>query len=225
MYLPLIASEVQLWPVPLAALKEHLETLSNLLSDDEKDRASRFVFEKDRTSFALRRGALRLLLSMYLNLPAHEIRFLYSASGKPHFSLETNLSFNASHSGSIAVIAFTRGCEVGVDVELIQEIDEMDALAKSHFSEPEWNELLTIPTDKRSPAFYRCWTRKEAFAKATGQGIFASLHQSCTLGPQWTLQDFDLQSIYVGAVAYQSESKTLTIFNSKKLFQSLENSC
>ena len=145
-----------------------------VLSPDEIARASRFHFEKDRIHFTRCRSALRDLLVEYLTIPAAEIRFEYLTSGKPQLAPEQNpsgLQFNVSHSANMALIAVGREHRLGVDIEKIRGDVDTTALAERFFSLRERAGLQALPDHLRVPGFFACWTRKEAFLKATGEGL------------------------------------------------------
>ena len=145
-----------------------------VLSPDEIARASRFHFEKDRIHFTQCRSALRGLLADYLAIPAAEIRFEYLASGKPQLAAEQNrraLQFNVSHSANMALIAVGSEHRLGVDIEKIRGDVDTTALAERFFSLRERAGLQALPDHLRVPGFFACWTRKEAFLKATGEGL------------------------------------------------------
>jgi 4'-phosphopantetheinyl transferase len=147
---------------------------ASVLSPDEIARASRFHFERDRTHFSRCRSALRRLLAGYLAMPATEIRFEYLSNGKPQITDEQNprgLQFNVSHSADVALIAVGSKHRLGVDIEKIRVEVDTDSLAERFFSFHERAELRALPDHLRVPAFYACWTRKEAFLKATGDGL------------------------------------------------------
>jgi 4'-phosphopantetheinyl transferase len=145
-----------------------------VLSPDEVARASRFHFEKDRIHFTRCRSALRALLSEYLEIPAAEIRFEYLTSGKPQLAAEQNpsvLQFNVSHSANMALIAVGSEHRLGVDIEKIRGDVDITTLAERFFSLRERAGLQALPEHLRVPGFFACWTRKEAFLKATGEGL------------------------------------------------------
>lgn len=149
-------------------------TEASVLSADENARASRFHFEKDRVYFTRCRSALRRLLAGYLQVPAEEICFNYSTGGKPQLAVDQNpraLEFNLSHSGRIALIAVGSEQRIGVDVEKIRLDVDTGALAERFFSVRERAGLRALPDDLRVAGFFACWTRKEAFLKATGDGL------------------------------------------------------
>lgn len=164
---------VDVWRVqldePRAAASE-----ASVLSPDESARASRFHFETDRIHFIRCRSALRHLLSAYLAIPAAEIAFEYLASGKPQLPAGDNprtLQFNVSHSASQALVALGSEHRLGVDIEKIRADVDPAALSERFFSARERAGLRALPEHLRVSAFFACWTRKEAFLKATGDGL------------------------------------------------------
>jgi 4'-phosphopantetheinyl transferase len=147
-----------------------------LLSDEERERASRFRFERDRSRFVAGRSTLRRLLAEYLDCAPGEVEILYGPYGKPHVAWP-GLSFNVSHSGSCALFAFAPGFEVGIDVEIARGGRQDDeGVARRFFSPREVATLRAQPPGSRPLAFLRCWTRKEAYIKARGEGLQLSLH-------------------------------------------------
>lgn len=145
-----------------------------VLSPDEIARASRFHFDKDRIHFTQCRSALRAVLASYLAIPAAEIQFEYLASGKPQLAAEQNprtLQFNVSHSSNMALIAVGSEHRLGVDIEKIRGDVDTVTLAERFFSLRERAGLQALPDHLRVPGFFACWTRKEAFLKATGDGL------------------------------------------------------
>jgi 4'-phosphopantetheinyl transferase len=146
----------------------------SVLSPDEIARASRFHFEKDRVHFTRCRSALRGLLAGYLPIPATEIHFEYLTGGKPQLAAEQNpraLQFNVSHSAGIALIAVGSVHRLGVDIEKIRSDLDTASLAERFFSLRERVGIQALPSHLRVPSFFACWTRKEAFLKATGEGL------------------------------------------------------
>ena len=161
---------------------------TSILSPDEIARANRFHFEKDRLYFSRCRSALRFLLADYLAIPAAEICFEYMAAGKPQLAAGQNpraLQFNVSHSNSMALIAVGSGEQLGVDIERIRRDVDTNSLAERFFSTRERAGLRALPDQLRVDAFYACWTRKEAFLKATGDGLSFPLAKfSVTTNPE-----------------------------------------
>jgi 4'-phosphopantetheinyl transferase len=147
---------------------------NNVLSPDERARASRFHFEPDRITFVRCRSVLRSLLSTYLAIPAADLAFEYLANGKPQLVATQNpraLHFNVSHSANTALIAVGSRCQLGIDIEKIHDDVDTTSLAERFFSPRECAGLLALPPHLRVCGFYSCWTRKEAFLKATGTGL------------------------------------------------------
>jgi len=134
-----------------------------LLDQSERERASRFRFERDAISFILTRAHLRLLLAGALGVDAAAIRFRHGAAGKPLLDAEGGPWFNVSHSGAFAVLALAADRRVGVDVERIRPITGRDL--GLYFSQAEVRELERLSEPERQPAFFRCWTRKEAYLR------------------------------------------------------------
>jgi 4'-phosphopantetheinyl transferase len=169
-------ARIQVWLLNLdqdAAGAEHLRAL---LSDDERARADRFYFPHLRAHYTLVRAGLRILLGGLSGREPAELEFAYAQHGKP-FLPGSGVQFNVSHSGALALIALARGRRVGVDVERIRDMDDGEAIARRFFAPAEVAEYLSLPADQRPGAFYSCWTRKEAFIKAVGDGLSFPLHQ------------------------------------------------
>lgn len=144
------------------------------LAGDERQRMQRFRFEHDRRMYGFAQGLLRILLAGYLDLTPRDIEYSRSEYGKPHLDLpggNAGLEFNLSHSGDAVLIAITRGIPVGVDVEQVKPLPDLDQVASNYFSAAEQVDLFSLTGSARVDAFYRCWTRKEALIKASGEGL------------------------------------------------------
>lgn len=215
-------NEVHVWRAQLELPLSQVQELRGILTDDELDRANRFSFDVDWQRFIAARGTLRSILSRYIAIYPSHLRFHYNEYGKPFLAPEFSaylLNFNLSHSGSMALYAITRNMEIGVDVERVRSNFEYDEIAERFFSATEVAILRTIPTEKKLEAFYNCWTRKEAYIKAHGEGLslpldsfevsFAPWGPSIVLitkdEPQesshWTLLDLKPGLGYAGALA------------------------
>jgi 4'-phosphopantetheinyl transferase len=142
-----------------------------LLSEDERVRAGRFVFDVHRRRFVACRAWLRTRLGERLGCPAHSLRFEYGPAGKPSLAGGGPLRFNVSHSDRYALLAMIDGAEIGVDIERLRPLKDMDALAERVFSAGERTALAAAPADRRTDVFFAGWTRKEAYIKARGEGI------------------------------------------------------
>jgi len=167
-------SVTHVWCAELDLGGMELERLNVSLSDDEQTRAGRFLREQDRTRFIAARGQLRAILGRYLNQDPHKLVFSYNQYGKPALN-KNPLCFNLSHSQGLALYALTLERDVGVDIEFIRPVKQMEAIVKRFFSQKEQEEFSSIPEADRKRAFFACWTRKEAFIKALGRGMWLSL--------------------------------------------------
>ena len=144
----------------------------SILTADECARADRFRFAPDRNPFLNCRIALREILATLQRIPAGEIRFDYGPKGKPALTgAGTPLEFSVSHRADLAVIAVTEGRRVGVDVERVGPVEDAEKLAARFFSADEQASLRAVRAEDRDEAFFACWTRKEAFVKALGEGL------------------------------------------------------
>ena len=231
-YLPkdlnLNGGEIQVWCALYSKLDTKLGNMIQLLSDDELSKADKYHLERDRKHFILRHGLLRQLLAHYLKTKADQLAFQRNDYGKPF--LKTNseehlLFFNLAHSLDLALFVFSRDFEIGIDVEHVHPISDMNRIVYRFFSSPERSEFDLLPTDKRLCAFFRGWTCKEAVLKAIGKGLSNGLDDfSVTLDPdkRARVRDIDSQSIkahdwsletaepiadYVSAVAVKNGSR------------------
>jgi 4'-phosphopantetheinyl transferase len=170
----LAKGEVHVWAAPLNAATEKLKSLTSLLAADEAARAERYRFDRDRERFVVGRGLLRIILGRYLGLSPAEIRFAYSPNGKP---LLPDLDFNLSHCEDLALVAVSRGSRVGVDVERVRVLKDAAELVARFFSPGEHAAYEKLPPADQPQAFFNLWTRKEAWLKATGDGIGHLLNQ------------------------------------------------
>lgn len=180
-------SGVQIWTAHLEAFSSgELGKLSGLLDAEEKARAARFHFERDRRHYVASRGLLRRLLGDALDTPAAALTFKYGAHGKPAitppYPESRRLCFNLSHSAGWAIFALAWDCEVGIDLEsltrLKRDAEGMAGLAARVLSARELAIWQALPETARDAAFLRAWTRKEAYAKAIGRGLFDELIQT-----------------------------------------------
>lgn len=174
--LALAPGEVHIWLASLEQPPECVQQFLDTLAPDERARAARFYFEKDRRHFIVARGILRALLSSYVQVPATSLRFAYNAYGKPALEFPATspaLCFNLAHSHEMALYAFVYKRELGVDIEYMRLLaaDEYISLAQHHFSPSEYATLRALPESVQKQAFFNCWTRKEAYIKARGKGL------------------------------------------------------
>lgn len=214
--------EIHVWRAALDQPPARVAQFARLLAPDEQLRANRFHFERDRQRFIAGRGILRTILGRYLGCDGGEVQFCYGPRGKPALtepSAKQPLYFNLAHSGDMAVIALADNQEVGIDVEQIRPIADMEQIVQRFFAVPEQTVLLALPVEQRQEAFFNGWTRKEAYLKALGDGLARPLDQFCvTLAPgepvrlvsisdavddasRWLLESFNPTPGYVAAVA------------------------
>lgn len=218
---------IDVWRWPLDMVVDDLPRHVAALSDAEFARASRFVRERDRLRYVAGRGGLREIISRYLGVSARRLAFSYNAFGKPRLAVsEPPLHFNLSHSGGVAVLAVSDRYDVGIDIEKIVPLKE--DIAGIFFSPAERRQLRALPPGSYTEAFYRCWTRKEAFVKAHGAGLSLPLDafdvsvdpaepvllrlEGDTDAPrQWRLLNLDTPPGFVGAVAALTAGNAITL--------------
>ena len=216
------ADEVHVWRAHLNQSEAVLSKARPLLSGDERERANRFHFRKDRERFIVARAALRDILSRYLRVAAGEIKFRYNEYGKPALGgAGGGLSFNLAHSNEIALYAVAQSKAVGIDVEHVRELDDLDGIAEHFFSEVEASAVRNLAGDLRPAAFFGYWTHKEAYIKAEGCGLarplsgftisFVEGQEAAVLntsgdpreGSKWSLLSLWPAPGYVGALAVE----------------------
>jgi 4'-phosphopantetheinyl transferase len=166
--------EAHVWAMPLAVLQPVGEEHWATLAADERDRANSFRFDRPRRRYVIVRSALRRLLGGYVGIAPSEVELTCDRNGKPRLAdkhAASSLTFNLSHSGDLALIGFTTGCEVGVDVEQVREVSHLAQIARRFFHPLETDAVLAAPAAASNEAFLRCWTEKEAVLKAIGTGI------------------------------------------------------
>jgi len=169
---------VHVWRASLAVDPSALGRLKSTLAQNELERADRFTFDPDRNHFIAARGILRDVLGRYLQCAPQTIDFVYGARGKPAISSAGSrhpLCFNLSHSHGLAVIGIARERELGIDVEMIRPNFASEEIAERYFSAKEIVDLNKLPTEQRTDGFFLCWTRKEAYIKAKGDGLHIPL--------------------------------------------------
>ena len=178
--------EVHIWTIPLDRIPSSGD-LYQYLSEDEIKRAERFHFDRHRRRFAVSHNALRVILARYIDVHPTGIEFGHTSHGKPWlagFYKESGIFFNLTHSHELGIAAVTLEGEVGIDVEYVKEIGDIDGIATRFFSPVEQDAYLDLSDTDRITGFYNCWTRKEAFIKAIGEGLSHPLDQfDVTLTP------------------------------------------
>jgi 4'-phosphopantetheinyl transferase len=210
-------NEVDVWRASLQCEPDFLKRLEATLSDNEKNRAARFHFARDRQFFVAARGILRHLAGAYLKRAPSQLLFHYGPAGKPSISQENlgcPIRFNLSHARRTALYAFARDREVGIDLEGIRSDFAAEAIAERFFSSNEVAELRALPAELQAEGFCNCWTRKEAYVKARGEGLQIPLHSFDValspgspaqffrgVEPCWNLVAFTPEPNYVAALA------------------------
>ncbi|WP_036477596.1 4'-phosphopantetheinyl transferase superfamily protein [Myxosarcina sp. GI1] len=215
--------EVHIWQSRLDLPTEKIEQLETLLSEDEIQRANRFHFPQHRRRFVIARGTLRQLLSNYLNLSGDRLRFEYSDRGKPKLAASlnsSNLQFNLSHSEELALYGFTCDRRIGIDLEYLRNIKDVENMARRFFSATEAQQILNLSGEAQKKAFLQMWTTKEAYLKATGEGLsgwlesvettldrgaisLSSIRGNSSIAELWFIDNFIPASEYIATVAVE----------------------
>jgi 4'-phosphopantetheinyl transferase len=215
--------DVHVWRRSLAAQTAMIDAAYQLLSPEERERASRFRVERPRNDFILTRSALRFLLAGYLKRTPQELAFRLTQYGKPLLDGPFDLRFNVSHTEGLALLAFVRRREIGVDVERIRPEPDARKLAERFFSIHERDAMQHLRGETLQEAFFRCWSRKEAYIKARGEGLSLPLSQfDVSIEPnasrvflqtrpdpaeasRWVIRDLAMSPEYAGAVAFAQQ--------------------
>ncbi len=212
-----LGDEIHVWQAWLDRGAEEVQRLEALLSPEETARANRFHFEQDRNHYVVGRAVLREMLGRYLEQVPSALEFSYGEHGKPALAgaASSSLSFNLSHSAGLAVYAFARERSLGIDVERVKPDFASEDIARRYFSTREVNDLLSIPETKRTESFFRCWTRKEAYIKARGEGLRIPLDSFSVsllpaqpvefvdgVEPGWHMAALDSPEGYAAALVY-----------------------
>ncbi|HWQ52909.1 MAG TPA: 4'-phosphopantetheinyl transferase superfamily protein [Bryobacteraceae bacterium] len=215
--LPWQPEAVHVW---LALMPDGAQPDSSTLSAEEKDRASRLRFERDRSLFIHHHTALRAILSGYTGQAPEHMTLTAAQGGKPRLNPDCGgWRFNLSHAGSAALVAVARGREVGVDIERVRPVAGAAAIAARFFAPPECGAMRDLPAASREAGFLACWTRKEAFIKATGEGLGRNLHsftvpvEPADSGP-WRIEGWSVLALppppgYIAALAVEGEPPTV----------------
>ena len=210
-----------------------LAHFESCLTPDERERADRYLNGCVRDRFVAGRGFLRKTLSCYLGIPPDMIVLALEEQGKPFLAdaaLSARLQFNLSHTGGEAILAVAGNCRVGVDLERVREKLAYREIARRFFSTREQEDLFSLSPSGQLDAFFRCWTRKEAYIKGCGTGFsqpadgFAvSLrpgeppalleHQTIADEPlRWRLADLPVPDGYRAALALEGAAPIVRYF-------------
>jgi 4'-phosphopantetheinyl transferase len=220
--------EIHIYCTTVSANADRTDALRKTLSADESARADRNRFELGRQTYIIARGLLRMCLGNYLGQDPRALTFGYTQLGKPYLKNvpdgKTDIHFNVSHSHGGILLGFSRDGEIGVDIEKIRERESFEEIAQRFFAKREWDELQALGKGQRLSGFFRCWTRKEAFIKACGQGLSYPLKKFIVpvepkaphmrmemLGEEndlcaWSLFDIEAPQEYVAACAVRAKN-------------------
>ena len=216
----LALGEIHVWRANLDCEPASLRALETTLAPAEQARADRFRFPQDRNAFIATRGILRELLGKYVSRAPAELVFDYAGRGKPslHAAPDQAIQFNVSRSHDLALLAFTSRRSVGIDVELVRPDFAATEIAQRYFSPQEIEELKSLPPQSLAEGFFLCWTRKEAYVKARGEGMQIPLNSfgvSLTPGQparlestdsaRWSLHSITPDPRYVGALVAEGK--------------------
>ena len=227
--------EIHVWRALGDADPKTVASLERILSDEERKRAGRFRFDKDRIRYTLSYGMLRRILGAYLKTPPETIRLAPTEHGKPVLDPafhSLDLQFNLSHTKGVSLFAVASGLAVGIDVERTDRGARSDIeVAERYFTEEEARTLRSLPEHEQRLAFFRCWTRKEAFVKSLGRGLPFGLDRfevslapgapAALLKTLWDPNEADLWSVveilpgpgFIGALAVRSRDIRIRFFD------------
>jgi 4'-phosphopantetheinyl transferase len=218
---------VHVWLADLSAWAPELERCRAVLSPDEQERAARFRFPEHRARQVLTRGLLRFLLARYTGTNAKELLLSSNPHGKPSI-VESGIRFNLSHAGAFAAYSFSRAAEVGIDIECVRpQMPRQREIAERFFAPGEFASMANADDKDFAQMFFRCWTRKEAFVKARGDGIAGGLQtfevsvtedarviRAEADGLRWCMAELPPIAGMMGAVAVAAEG---CVFSFQKL--------
>ena len=226
----LLYEDVHVWRASFHRLTPFLADFDSIISEDERSKARRYKFENNRNDYIMARGLLRRLLGAYMDTDPSTIRFMYNPYGKPALMNQAGrhrVTFNVSHSHGIVLYAFSRGRELGIDLERIRPEAAHDGVAERFFSNKEVSTLRSLPEYAQPIGFFNCWTRKEAYIKARGEGLTIPLNQfDVSLVPgepaallesrvnptdisRWSLRALHMGTQYIAALAVEGQQWNL----------------
>ena len=221
---------VHVWRIALEQSALAAGRLEGTLSPDEGARADRLRAPRGREHFIAARGAMRAILGRYLEIEPGAVRFRYGPQGKPSLAEGAGLEFNLAHSGGLALLAVARGRALGIDIEEVRPMPDAGRIVDRFFSERECSAFRALPEGERLAAFFRCWTRKEAYMKATGEGMSLPLDRfDVSLDPgapprllgvvgrpgeveRWVFHDLDPGPNHAGALAVEGAVAAVRCF-------------
>lgn len=219
---------IVVWLAPVSASQASLSSLNSYLDARDLERAARFRFDEDRARFILGRALARECLGRWLNRVPASLDFIYTRRGRPVLAGHDAVHFSLSHTRDLVAVAVTHGAQVGIDLEYLRQDVAIEDLAPSVFSEDDRRRYDALPADERRAAFFRAWTRKEAYLKARGEGITEGLEQvSVSFSPAqaasirdardiaaasaWQLVDLPVPPDYAGSLACDDRARPLEL--------------
>jgi 4'-phosphopantetheinyl transferase len=223
-------SQAHVWQAALDRSPQTIAQLAQLLAADEQQRAERFRFEKDRTKFIVARGLLRSILAQYLELPPEQVQFSYGQRGKPELVSAYpagELTFNVSHSHERALYAIALNRPIGIDLEYVRAIDAA-ALSRRFFSPAEAILINSLTGVEQHRCFFRGWTQKEAYLKATGDGLgglesvevslvdtmgLVKINGNSDIAAQWAVQEIAVNADYIAALVVRGMQPDIHYFS------------
>jgi 4'-phosphopantetheinyl transferase len=229
---PLAKDHVDVWRASLMLTPGQIEALSRMLSQEENERLGRLAFRRDQDNFVATHGILRMILSRYCGVEPHGLTISQSQRGKPCLAgTDREVRFNASRSGELALYAVASGREVGVDIERICADAADGELAEKLFAPGEAAALRALSDEERVPAFFSCWSRKEAFVKALGRGfsldltafevsvspdqpaVIVSAGSEIEYASKWSLRDLRPGAGYAAAICAEGQDWELVCWD------------
>ena len=222
-------SDIHIWRLDTTPAHAPVHALWPLLDEDEQARAARFRFENDRLRFVAAHGLVRCVLGWYLQEPPQRLRFAFGPRGKPAITAKgaSDICFNLSHAADVALLGLARRREIGIDIEVVRAGLAQEGIAERFFAPAEVAELRSLPVTEQDEAFFACWTRKEAYVKARGDGLAMALSEfqvslapgnpprltvgyGSTQRPQrWSLYDLGLRPTYCAALVVEGNKSAL----------------
>lgn len=222
-------NEVAIWRFSLEHSEIEVEKAALLLSADEMKRANRFKFAKHRRQFIIARASLRHVLALYAGIAPDTLIFQSGTHGKPFIDRSFGIEFNLSHSHEMAIIGVTQQGKIGIDIEYTGGREHSLEIARHYFSQTEVEALFSLPEREQPLAFLRCWTRKEAYIKAIGEGLSHPLRTFAvsvdevaqllydendeSVAEKWSIFSFTPAADYLSAVIVEGTAKLFSFYD------------
>lgn len=221
----LLSNQVHLWCIDYRTDTELIERCKNNLSDQEIERSQYFKFEEARSNYLISQGTLKFLLGKYLDKDPQDVVMARRSKGKPYIAEDESLFFNISNSGSRCVYAFTRIGEVGIDLEELRTLNDLDDMIEKNYTATEQRYINQVP-EERAKRFFQLWTVKESYNKAIGEGMRLTpenielridggkFNLEAVRGffdeTPWNFDVVETRGPYVGTLAYQGDNVEIT---------------